>query len=123
MTPTAWGVLLGAGFGVGLLLLLDRVLQARRTPFEVRVLPYLRDLPALDSLRPATVPASASAGVFGPPLRGAADLVERILGGSVSIRRRLDRANLDLAVHDFRVQQVIWGLVAFVAAAIPALLV
>ncbi len=123
MTPTAWGVLLGAGFGTGLLLVLDRVLAARRTPFEVRVLPYLRDLPQLESIRPALAPTSAVAGVFGPPLRAAADVVERVLGGAASIRRRLDRANLDLTVHDFRVQQVIWGLVAFVAAAVPSLLV
>lgn len=122
MTPTTWGVLLGAGFGTGLLLVLDRVRAARRTPFEVRVLPYLRDLPQLESSRPALVPTSAVAGVFGPSLRGAADLVERILGGSASIRRRLERGNLDLTVHDFRVQQVIWGLVAFVAAAVPSLL-
>ena len=123
MTPTAWGVLLGAGFGTGVLLVLDRVLAARRTPFEVRVLPYLRDLPQLESTRPRSVPTSAAAGVFGPPLRAAADGVERVLGGSASIRRRLERADLDLSVHDFRVQQVVWGLVAFLVAAVPSLLI
>ena len=123
MTPTAWGVLLGASFGTGLLLVLDRVVAARRTPFEVRVLPYLRDLPELESTRPPTVPTNAAAGVFGPLLRAAADGVERILGGSASIRRRLERADLDLTVHDFRVQQVVWGLVAFLVAAVPSLLV
>jgi len=123
VTPTAWGVLLGASLGTGLLLVLDRVVAARRTPFEVRVLPYLRDLPQLESTRPATVPTNAAAGVFGPLLRAAADGVERILGGSASIRRRLERADLDLTVHDFRVQQVVWGLVAFLLAAVPSLLV
>ena len=123
MTPTAWGVLLGASFGTGLLLVLDRVVAARRTPFEVRVLPYLRDLPELESTRPPTVPTNAAAGVFGPLLRAAADGVERILGGSASIRRRLERADLDLTVHDFRVQQVVWGLVAFLVATVPSLLV
>ncbi len=123
MSPTAWGVLLGAGFGTGVLLVLDRIVAARRTPFEVRVLPYLRDLPQLESARPATLPTSAAAGVFGPPLRAAADGVERVLGGSASIRRRLERADLDLTVHDFRVQQVVWGLVAFLAGAVPSLLI
>ena len=123
MTPIAWGVLLGAAFGSGVLLVLDGVLASRRTPFEVRVLPYLRDLPQVESARPAIAPTSAAAGVFGPPLRGAAEVVEHILGGSGSIRRRLDRADLALTVRDFRVQQVVWGLVAFVAAAIPSLLV
>jgi tight adherence protein C len=123
MTPTAWGVLLGASCGTGLVLVLDRIVAARRTPFEVRVLPYLRDLPQLESTRPATVPTNAVAGVFGPSLRAAAECVERILGGSASIRRRLERADLELTVHDFRVQQVVWGLVAFLAAAVPSLLV
>jgi tight adherence protein C len=44
-------------------------------------------------------------------------MVERVLGGSSSVRRRLERAGLDRTVHDFRVQQVVWGLVAFVVAA------
>jgi tight adherence protein C len=123
VTPTSWGALLGAGVGGGLLLVLDRVLAARRTPFEVRVLPYLRDLPQRASSRPALPETSALNGVFRPFLRSAAELVERALGGSTSIRRRLERADLDLTVHDFRVQQVIWGLVAFVVAAVPALLV
>lgn len=122
MTPTAWGVLLGAGFGGGVLLVLERVIASRRTPFEVRVLPYLRDLPAAPR-RPALPEASAVSGVFGPPLRSAAEVVERVLGGSTSIRRRLERAGLDLTVHDFRVQQVIWGLVGFVVTAVPAVLV
>ncbi len=123
MTPTAWGVLVGAGFGAGVLLVLDRVVAARRTPFEVRVLPYLRDLPQLGPTRPATVPTSAVAGVFGPLVRAAADGVERVLGGSASVRRRLERADLDLTVRDFRVQQVVWGLVAFLVAAVPSLLI
>jgi tight adherence protein C len=55
--------------------------------------------------------------VFGPLLRGAADTVERVLGGATSVRRRLERADLDLTVHDLRVLQVIWGLVGFALAA------
>jgi tight adherence protein C len=35
----------------------------------------------------------------------------------VSVRRRLQRAGLDRTVHDFRVEQVVWGLVAFAGAA------
>ena len=122
MSPTTWGVVLGGGFGGGALLVLDRVVASRRTPFEVRVLPYLRDLPS-GPRRPALPETSAVTGVFGPPLRSAADAVERVLGGAASIARRIERAGLDLSVHDFRVQQVVWGLVAFVATAVPAVLV
>ena len=123
MSGTAWGVVLGGALGLGLFLVVERRLAARRTPLELRVLPYLRDLPQLESSRPTVVQTSALVGVFGPFLQHAADLVERILGGSTSIRRRLERADLDLSVHDFRVQQVIWGLLAFTAAAVPSLLV
>ena len=34
-----------------------------------------------------------------------------MLGGATSVRRRLDRAGLDKTVQEFRVEQVVWGLV------------
>ena len=121
MTPAAWGGVLGGLVAGGLLLVLARVVALRRTQLSVRVLPYLRDLPPVGQaagLRPVSgSPTSAAAGVFGPPLRAAADTVERVLGGSTSVRRRLERADLDRTVHDFRVEQVLWGLAAFAAAA------
>jgi tight adherence protein C len=57
------------------------------------------------------------AGVFGPPLRAGADAVERILGGAASVRRRLERAAVPRTVHEFRVEQVLWGLACFGLAA------
>jgi tight adherence protein C len=50
-------------------------------------------------------------------LRSAADVVERVLGGSSSVRRRLQRAGLDRTVQELRIEQVVWGLVGFGAAA------
>jgi tight adherence protein C len=67
-------------------------------------------------------PVVAAAGVFGPFLRTAAHAVERVLGGAASVRRRLQRAALDLTVHDFRVQQVLWGLAGFAVVAAYCLL-
>jgi tight adherence protein C len=58
--------------------------------------------------------------VFGPLLRRAAELVERVLGGSASIARRLERARLPMSVHDFRISQTLWGLVAFAVVAVPS---
>ena len=40
-----------------------------------------------------------------------------MLGGAASVRRRLERADLDKTVHEFRVEQVLWGLGAFAIAA------
>ena len=120
MSTTLWGGVLGLTAALGILLVVSRVLVVRRPQLAVRVLPYVRDLPQVGrpGLRVAGAPsASAAAGVLGPPLRAVADQVERVLGGAASVRRRLERANLDRTVQEFRVEQVVWGLVGFVAVA------
>ena len=118
MTPTMWGALSGALAGLGLVLVVARLQVIRRPQLSVRVMPYLRDLPQSrrhHGLGAVAAPTSsgALAGVFGPVLRAAADGVERVLGGSTSVRRRIERANLPLTVHDFRIEQVMWGLAGF----------
>lgn len=117
MTPALWGVVLGVLVGGGLLLVASRVVAIRRPQLSVRVLPYVRDLPQVGRTPSLAVtsssPTSAAAGIFGPTLRSAADLVERVLGGTTSVRRRLHRAGIDKTVHDFRIEQVVWGLIAF----------
>lgn len=119
MTAPVWGGLLGATTAVGLLLVVARLAAARRPQLAARVLPYLRDLPRSGPgpVAAAPAPRSVVAAVYGPLLRSAAETVERVLGGASSVRRRLERAGSDATVHDFRVEQVLWGLVAFAAAA------
>jgi tight adherence protein C len=121
VTPAVWGAVVGAGFAAGLLLVLSRVAVIRRPQLAIRVLPYVRDLPQVGRTPALRVvsssPTTAAAGVFGPLLRSAADAVERVLGGAASVRRRLERADLDRTVHEFRVEQVLWGLAAFAIAA------
>jgi tight adherence protein C len=118
VSTQAWGAVLGGLAACGLLLVLSRLMAMRRSDLSVRVLPYIRDLPQ-PGARPGARPAhtSAARGVFGPILRQAADELERILGGATSVRRRLERAGIDKTVHEFRIDQVLWGLVAFVLAA------
>ncbi len=124
MTPTTWGVVLGAFAGLGIWLVVERLWSARHTSLAVRVTPYLRDLPSSTSMRSLPVePSSAFVGIFGPMLRTAGDLVERVLGGSASIARRLERARLPMSVHEFRISQALWGLVAFLLAVVPSGLV
>ncbi len=121
MTPATWGAVLGLTTGLGLLLVGRRVLAIRRPQLALRVLPYVRDAsmvagtPRFAGDERGT--RSAVAGVFGPVVRSAADTVERVLGGARSVERRLQRAGLDRTVHDFRVEQVQWGLVGFAVAA------
>lgn len=121
MSPTMSGALLGLAAALGLLLVLARIMVIRRTQISVRVLPYVRDLPQVGRTPALRVvgssPVAAAAGVFGPMLKSAAMGVERVLGGAPSVRRRLERAAIDKTVHDFRIEQVLWGLMAFALAA------
>jgi tight adherence protein C len=120
------GALLGAVAGLGLTLVAARVCAIHRPTLAMRVLPYVRDLPRLDRPapmdEPTSSPVSAAAGAFGPALGAAAAAVERILGGAASVRRRLGRAALDKTVHDFRVEQVLWGVAGFAVVAAYCLL-
>jgi tight adherence protein C len=126
VSPPLLGALVGAIGGLGLVLAVARVRAIHRPTLAMRVLPYVRDVPRLDRPapmdEPTSSPVSAAAGVFGPLLRAAADTVERVLGGGSSVRRRLGRAALDKTVHDFRVEQVVWGVVGFAVVAAYCLL-
>ena len=121
MTPTWWAGLSAGLAATGLLLIGSRIIASRQLRLTARVLPYLRDLPQLTSTQsPFMVPASpvsAASGIFGPLLRSAADLVERLLGSSASLSRRLERAGLATTLHEFRISQVLWGLSAFAVMA------
>jgi tight adherence protein C len=123
VTPEAWGALLGAGVGAGVLLVVARLVTLRRPRLAVRVLPYVRDLPQPDRSVPSTARTGASWVLFAPLLGSAAESLSRVLGGNASIRRRLERANLSMTVHDFRVEQVLWGLVALAGTAAVSLVV
>ena len=124
MNLAAWGVVLGLGFGLGLVLVASRVLALRRPLLAVRVLPYVRDLPEAERpVAPDAPRTGAFWAVFGPAVASVADSLERLLGGNASIRRRLERGKLAMTVHDFRVEQVLWGLIGFACTAAVSLVV
>jgi tight adherence protein C len=58
--------------------------------------------------------------VFGPVLADGARHVDRLLGGRVAVRRRLDALGADTTVEDFRVEQVVWGGLGLLGAALVA---
>jgi len=126
VSPAVTGVALGLSLGVGALLVLTSLLRSRRPALVDRVAPYLQDLPNASRhagpSRSGTAPTTVGWAVFGPSVRRLAAGVERVLGGSTSIRRRLNRLGSAMTTEQFRVQQVAWGLVAFAAVAALGLL-
>lgn len=115
MTAPWWGAVLGALVGLGLLLVLARIRAIRTPRLQARVMPYLRDLPRTGPAATPRRPARSNPlfAVFGPVLRRAAETVEQVMGGAASVERRLGRAGIDKTVHEFRIEQVLWGLGGF----------
>ena len=112
------GALLGLVAGSGLLLVSRAVLAGSRPSLADRVLPYVRDL--VPGYQPPSLSWSsrwrAVIGRLGVQL-------DRTLGGSHSVRRRLDQLGSEMSLHDFRVSQVVWGLIGLAGAAQLTLLV
>jgi len=115
------GVLLGLTAATGLLLLLAYAPPARPVRLVDRLAPYVQDTPPPSRLLgTATQPGllSAARRVFGPALGDGARFVDRLLGGRVAVRRRLDALAAESTVEDFRVEQVVWGGLGLLGGAV-----
>ncbi len=125
MSPAGWGALWGGATGLGVVLVMARLLARRRPRLDLRVLHYLPDVPELDALRApgsTLAPAAAAAGIFGPWLATAARQVDRWFGGAASVERRLAQSGTAVSITEFRAQQVVWGLIGFSTVAAVGLL-
>jgi tight adherence protein C len=84
----------------------------RRPRLNDRLAPYLRDAPRPSRLlidgRTVT-PFPTIERLLGPVLRDLARRIDRGIGGTTSVRRRLDQTGRDMTVEQFRVEQVLWG--------------
>jgi len=106
------GAALGLLAGVGLLLAALRIPALRRPTLDDRLAPYLRD-----AARPSRLLASGRAitpfptleRILGPFVADAGRLLERVLGGTTSIRHRLEQAGRGMSLEEFRAEQVLWG--------------
>ncbi|HMG31170.1 MAG TPA: hypothetical protein VK585_13735, partial [Jiangellaceae bacterium] len=56
-----------------------------------------------------------------PYLADGAEVLERVLGGGASVRRRLEQCGSTCSLHDFRVEQLVWAAVAFGGAVAASL--
>lgn len=116
MNGALLGGLVGGLGGLGLVLIGWHVSVLRRADFGMRVLHHLADIP---ELAPLARGRATRSGV----LRLVAARLDEVLGGNQSVRRRLQRASLDMTVADFRVQQVVWGVAAMSLMAVLTVLV
>jgi len=118
------GALLGLLAASGLCLAVAASPPMRRPRLDDRLAPYLRDAPRPSRLLTQTrtlTPFPTMERLLGPLLRDAASFIDRVIGGTSSVRRRLDQTGRDLTVEQFRIEQVIWGasgLLAGVALAV-----
>jgi len=104
------GAFLGLLVGCGLLLAASRLPVLRRPRLEDRLGPYLRDTPRPSALLlvgpPTVTPFPTLERLLAPSLRGLAGRADRLLGGSASLRRRLEQAGSPLTLEQFRTEQV-----------------
>ena len=116
------GVGLGLVAGVGLWTAGTRVPAARRPTLDSRLGPYLRDAPRSSRLleqQHDLTPFPTLERVLRPVLGDLMKAVDRWVGGTTSVRRRLDQLGGTTTVEQFRAEQVLWG--GFGLAAVLAL--
>ena len=123
MSAGVLGMLLGLVAAGGLLLVVGFAPPFRSVRLVDRLAPYVHDTPPPSRLLgTATEPGLLTTvrRVFGPAVGDGARIVDRMLGGRAAVRRRLDALASDATVEDFRVEQVVWGALGLLGAALVA---
>jgi tight adherence protein C len=101
MSLAAVGACLGLGVGTGLLMALGRLPVVRRPGRDDRLAPYLDLHRPVAKMRPGTVGGGLA--------RRLSRRLSSLLGGSDSVRRRLERAGRSPDLEEFRAEQIMWG--------------
>jgi tight adherence protein C len=112
VSTTVAGALLGLAAGTGLAVAASRIPRLRRLTLEDRVSPYLLDAPVPSRLLAETrivTPFPTLERLLRPLLRTGVGVLERVLGGTVGVRRRLEYAGGDRSVEQFRIEQLASG--------------
>lgn len=113
---TWFGALLGGIVGCGLLLVVAGLPMRRKPDLIARIEPYLQDRPRPSRLLSRPTDQLSVNHLLAPLLRRIGDVVDHLLGGTASVRTRLERAGQPVDVEGFRAQQALWGIGAAVAA-------
>ncbi|WP_448625120.1 type II secretion system F family protein [Geodermatophilus sp. URMC 64] len=123
MTAGLVGMLLGLMAAVGFVLVLTYAPPFRSVRLVDRLAPYVHDTPPPSRLLGTATEAgllTAVRRIFGPVIGDGARLVDRVLGGRSAVRRRLDALGGEATVEDFRIEQVVWGGLGLLGAAVLA---
>ena len=119
------GALLGLVAAAGVIIAVRAMPPMRPIRLVDRMAPYLGDTPPPSRLlaRPSatSAPFAVLRRLFGPALVDAVKVVDRVVGGSVSVRRRLGGLGNPMTVEEFRVEQVLCGVGAAVGGALLVL--
>ncbi len=118
MSSIVLGALLGLLFAAGVLLAVRAAPPMRPIRLADRIAPYLGDTPPPSKLlaRPTatSAPFAVVRRLFGPAMGDAVGFLDRVVGGSASVRRRLGGLGSGGTVEEFRIEQVVWGVVGMV---------
>lgn len=115
MNGTWLGGLLGLLAAMGAIVAVRAAPPMRRVRLQDRIAPYLIDAPLPSRL--LAQPSATSAPfvvvrrLMGPVVGDAVRLLDRLVGGSASVRRRLGGLGDPTTLEEFRIEQVVWGAV------------
>lgn len=127
MSATAIGILLGLMFSVGVLLVVRAAPPMRPIRLVDRIAPYLGDTPPPSKLlaRPSasSAPFAVLRRLFGPAIGEAVGLLDRIVGGSAPVRRRLGGLGGSATVEEFRIEQVVWAAIGLIGGGLLVALI
>lgn len=115
---SASGALLGLTAGLGAWLVISRWPRRRAPTLDQRLAPYLRGLHSdrrAPEPGPARTPLDVLERILGPVMADAVRWVERISGGTGTVRRRLDQLGGRRTVEAFRAEQVLCGVLGAAA--------
>lgn len=119
MSPGIVGGLLGLLLAAGAIIAVRAAPPMRPVRLAQRVAPYLGDTPRPSRLladRAPGAPLLVARRLVGPALNDLVRGLDRALGGTVSVRRRLSGLGSPLTVEDLRVEQIVWGAAGLLGA-------
>jgi tight adherence protein C len=117
------GAVLGLVAALGFLLIWAGLPVRRRIGLMERVAPYVQDTPRPSRLLLRASTDTRIARLLAPFIAELGSRLDSVLGGSDSVRRRLQRAGLAADVERFRAEQVLWGVAGAVAGALVGTLI